>query len=70
MPMLLSMFMSGLVSLVVTIKMHEASQSLMTSWIGAWGSSWVIAYPSLLIVLPLVKRVVALITHSTDVAEQ
>lgn len=67
MPVLLSIFMSGLVSLVVTMKMHEAADSLLMSWLNAWLSSWIIAYPSLLIVLPLVKRIVTLITHPADV---
>lgn len=63
MPFLLSVFMSGLVSLVVTIKLHVAEQPLLSSWVQSWFSSWVIAFPSLLIVLPVVKWIVAAITH-------
>ncbi|XOV79980.1 MAG: DUF2798 domain-containing protein [Aestuariibacter sp.] len=70
MPVLLSIFMSGLVSLVVTIKLHEAAQPLLINWLNAWMSSWIIAYPSLLIVLPVVKRIVTLITHPADVPER
>lgn len=63
MPILLSTFMSGLVALVVTIKLYDGTSSLLTNWLNSWFSSWVIAYPSLLVVLPIVKRIVAFITH-------
>lgn len=66
MPLLLSMLMSGLVALVVTVKLYDGSQVLFFTWLNAWLSSWVIAYPCLLVVLPLVKRIVASITHPPE----
>lgn len=66
MPLFLSMLMSGLVALVVTLKLYDGSQSLLLTWLNSWLSSWVVAYPCLLVVLPLVKRIVAFITLPSE----
>lgn len=60
-PLVLSVFMSFVVSGVATIKNVGLAPDFIASWMGAWGLSWVIAYPTLLVVLPLVRRVVRLV---------
>ncbi|BDX08353.1 hypothetical protein MACH26_38740 [Planctobacterium marinum] len=50
-------------ALVVTLKLYDGNQSLFFTWFNSWLSSWVISYPCLLVVIPLVKRIVAWVTH-------
>ncbi|MNF73949.1 hypothetical protein D3C84_559690 [compost metagenome] len=56
MPLLLSIFMTCIVSLISTFKGIGWSPQFVTKWLAAWGLSWVIAFPVLLLVLPLVRR--------------
>lgn len=62
-PLLLSALMSALVSAVATSMSLGFSVGFMEHWLGAWGASWVIAFPSLLVVLPLVRQIVALMVE-------
>jgi hypothetical protein len=56
MPLLLSIFMTCIVSLISTLKGIGWSPQFAGKWLAAWGLSWVIAFPVLLLVLPLVRR--------------
>jgi len=56
MPLLLSILMTCLVSLVSTLRGIGLVHNLLQVWLGAWAISWVIAFPTLLLVLPLVRR--------------
>jgi len=56
MPLLLSILMTCLVSLVSTLRGIGLAHNLLQVWLGAWAISWVIAFPTLLLVLPLVRR--------------
>lgn len=60
-PLVLSIFMSLVVSGVATIKNIGLAPDFFPAWMSAWGVSWLIAFPTLLLVLPLVKRIVALV---------
>lgn len=62
-PLILSALMSALVSAVATSMSQGFGVGFMEHWLGAWGASWVIAFPSLLIVLPLVRKIVALMVE-------
>jgi Mn2+/Fe2+ NRAMP family transporter len=57
-PFVLSVFMSGIVSAVVTVKGVGLGSEFLGNWPGAWGASWIIAFPSLLLILPIVRRIV------------
>lgn len=59
MPFLLSIFMTFVVSLVSTLNALGLDSFSLTAWFAAWGLSWVIAFPTLLLVLPLVKTLTA-----------
>ena len=54
-PLFLSIFMTCIVSLISTLHGVGLSSGLFHIWMGAWGLSWVVAFPTLLLVLPLVK---------------
>jgi len=64
MPLLLSVFMSCIVAGIATLRHVGLSSGLWASWLGAWGLSWLAAFPSLLLVLPVVRRIVAAVVES------
>jgi hypothetical protein len=55
---LLSMFMSFLVSGVSTMRTIGISDDLPLTWARNFVSSWVVAFPAVMIVAPVVRRLV------------
>jgi hypothetical protein len=39
-------------------------ENFLQIWLGSWGLSWVVAFPVLMVLLPLVRRLTALIVQS------
>lgn len=64
MPLLLSIFMTAIVSLVSTLRSVGLVDGVVTLWLGAWSMSWLIGFPTLLLVLPVVRRLTAWIVQS------
>lgn len=56
-PLIISIFMSCLVSGIATFRSIGMEDDFLHTWMTAWGFSWVIAYPILLIVMPTAKRI-------------
>lgn len=56
MPLILSILMTCVISFVSSIKALGLSGLSLSDWLQAWLWSWVIAFPTLLLVLPLVKQ--------------
>ncbi len=56
MPLLLSVLMTLIISLVTSIFSLGVVGFSADKWLSAWGLSWLIAFPTLLIVLPLVRK--------------
>ena len=56
MPLLLSILMTSVVSFVSIVRSVGLAPSLVQVWLGAWGWSWMVAFPTLLLVLPAVRR--------------
>jgi hypothetical protein len=63
MPLILSLMISGLVSMIATLHGVGMVQGFVWLWLGAWWMSWLVAFPSLLIVLPIARRIVALLVE-------
>lgn len=63
MPLILSILMSGIVSFIATLNTVGFHYGIVGLWLGAWEVSWLIAFPTLLLVLPLVRRIVALLVE-------
>lgn len=65
---LTAFLVSGLMTLVVsgvsTIFSLGFVSGLVGIWMGAWGLSWAIAFPTLLAVLPVVRKFVAQLTEA------
>jgi len=56
MPLILSILMTCVISFVSSIKALGFSGLSLSGWLQAWLWSWLIAFPTLLLVLPLVKQ--------------
>ncbi|KIN75353.1 DUF2798 domain containing protein [Sulfitobacter noctilucae] len=55
---ILSGLMSFLVSGIATIRTAGVPPDLLSLWVGAWVPSWLIAFPAVLVVAPLTRRLV------------
>lgn len=65
MPLLLSILMTFIVSAVATLRSIGPAPGFFAVWLSAWGLSWIVAFPTLLLALPLVRRATAaLVEHS------
>ena len=63
MPLLLSIFMTCVVSLISALSSIGLAPNLLHTWLSAWGLSWLVAYPVQLLVLPLVQRITVAIVE-------
>ena len=64
MPALMALMMTFVVSGVSTVKAIGLPPDLLAKWMSAWALSYVIAFPTLLAVLPAVKRIVGAIVEA------
>jgi Protein of unknown function (DUF2798) len=62
-PFALSVIMSCVVSLISTLKAFGFSEFQIGNWMQAWGLSWLVAFPTVLLVLPVVRRIVGLVVE-------
>ncbi len=62
-PYLFGLFLSGLMSLIVsgiaTSRAAGLSEDFLGLWFSAWLTSWFVAFPVVLVVAPIVRRLVA-----------
>jgi hypothetical protein len=65
-PYLFGLILSGLMSFIVsgiaTLRAVGIAPDLLDLWITAWLPSWAIAFPTVLVVAPLTRRLVARLT--------
>ena len=61
MPLFLSVIMTFTVSFISTLMALGLQPSFPAQWMRGWGMSWLVAFPVLLLVLPLVRRLVQLV---------
>lgn len=66
MPMILSLLMSGIVSGISTVKAIGLAEVTILRLLQAWGVSYMIAFPAALLVMPIVRRAVALLVESPE----
>ena len=60
MPLVLSVLMTLVVSAISTLRSLGPTPAFVATWPAAWALSWLVAFPTLLAVLPLVRKIVAL----------
>ena len=59
MPLVLSVLMTFVVSAISTPRSLGPTSAFIATWPAAWAISWLVAFPTLLVVLPLVRKIVA-----------
>ena len=64
MPLLLSILMTCVVSLIATLRGVGWNAQALRLWPGSWAMSWAVAFPVLLLVLPLVRRLTAMLVRT------
>jgi hypothetical protein len=61
-----SFVLSGMMSLIVsgisTLKALGPVEGFVAAWAGNWAFSWAVAFPAVLVVAPLARRLVARLT--------
>ena len=66
-PVLFGLLLSGLMSFVVsgiaTLRALGPVPGMLAAWMSAWAIAWTIAFPTVLVVAPLVRRIVAALTE-------
>ena len=61
MPAILALLMTFVVSGISTLRAVGLVPDFTAKWMGAWLISYLVAFPTLLIVMPVVRRLVGLI---------
>lgn len=64
MPLVLSVMMTCVISAIVTLLGFGPSAEFLRRWPVSWGASWLVAFPTLLLVLPVVRRIVGLLVET------
>lgn len=66
-PALFGLFLSGLMSLLVsgiaTFRAVGMAQGFAGLWVAAWLSAWLVAFPVVLVVAPWARRVVTMLVY-------
>jgi hypothetical protein len=57
----LSAFMSFIVSGIATFRIAGLADAFLSLWINAWLPSWLIAFPTVIFVAPLARRLVGML---------
>jgi Protein of unknown function (DUF2798) len=60
MPFVLSVMMSFIISGVSTLRALGFVDGFVAKWMVTWGLSWLVAFPTVLVLLPLVRKIVAM----------
>lgn len=68
MPLLLSVLMTFVVSGISTLRILGPGAAFLRAWPFNWAMSWAIAFPTLLAVLPMVRRLTGALVQSPQKA--
>lgn len=62
-PVLFGLILSGLMSCMVsgiaTFRVLEAGTAFLPAWMTSWAFSWAVAFPTVLVVAPIARGIVA-----------
>ena len=67
---ILSALMSLLVSGIATFRNAGLADGFLQAWIGAWLPSWLIAFPVVLVVAPIARRLVGVLVKAPSPASR
>ncbi|CUW39237.1 conserved exported protein of unknown function [Magnetospirillum sp. XM-1] len=63
-PLVLTMLMTCVVSAISVLRSRGFDSGFVEVWPTAWMISWAVAYPAILMILPVVRRIVAATVES------
>ncbi len=63
---ILSGLMSAIVSGIATYRVLPPDAPFFWIWLSSWLSAWLVAFPTVLFVAPLTRKLVALLVRSED----
>lgn len=63
-PLVLSLLMTLVGSAISTLRIRGPGRGFLGAWPVNWALSWIIAFPTLLVVLPLVRRLTAALVRA------
>lgn len=63
MPLVLSIIMTFIISGVSTLRGVGLTPDFLRLWMQAWALSWMVAFPTLILVLPLVRKIVGMVVE-------
>lgn len=63
-PFIISVFMTCIVSAVSVVRANGFNAEFFHLWPSAWAFSWMVGFPVLLCVLPIVRKIVSLIVEA------
>jgi hypothetical protein len=61
--LVLSGLMSAIVSAIATLRTIGFDPDLLSIWAGSWATSWAVAFPTVLVVAPIARRLVGKLTR-------
>lgn len=64
MPAILALLMTFVVSGISTVRAIGFPPDFFSKWMGSWLISYIVAFPTLLVVQPIVRRIMATIMHN------
>ena len=59
----MALLMSGIMSFVISVFNVGMVTNIITIWLQAWGFAFIIAFPTIIIVSPVVHKLVSLVLH-------
>ncbi len=62
-PMILAAIMTFVVSGIATARALGVSPGFVSNWMTSWGISWLVAFPTMILALPPVRRLVGKIVE-------
>ena len=64
----MSLLMSGIMSFVISVFNVGLVSNIVSIWLKAWGFAFIVAFPTIILVSPIVHKLVSLVLHeeSTD----
>ena len=62
-PLVITFLMTCIVSGISTLNSIGLRDDFAATWLQSWGASWVVAFPTLVIILPLVRRIVGAVVE-------
>lgn len=64
----MSLLMSGIMSFVISVFNVGLVSNIVSIWLKAWGFAFIVAFPTIILVSPIVHKLASLVLHeeSTD----